>query len=67
MTRFREEHYAKWRPKVPRPDHAVDPFVASARTVTECEERRALRSEYFKKASAGRTAVAKAQKRLLDG
>ncbi len=53
MTRFREEHYAKWRkgPQVQRGNHAGDPFVAPARTPTWGEERRALRSEFFKKKS----------------
>ena len=63
MTRFREEVYAK-KHKVPRGNHQGDPYVASAGSASWSEERRALRSEYFKKKSKGQTS--RAQKRLLD-
>ncbi len=70
MTRFREEHYdtkahKAWA-KVQRSGHVDDPFVATARTVAECAERRTLRSEFFKKKTQVRTT--KAQGRFnLDG
>jgi len=73
MTRFREEHYdtgahRSWV-KIQRSDNARHTVAAEASSLTRGEERRALRSEYFKKKSQGRTAPpAAAQRRLqLDG
>jgi len=63
MTRFREEHYASSSYKaalkgttVSRTNHQSDPFVESEGTPSRSEERRALRSEYFKAQTKGRKA-----------
>jgi len=69
MTRFREEHYAtrayRAALKVPRTDNASDPFVTGEGSPSRGQERRALRSEFFKK-KGKRPAPGKAQKRMIE-
>jgi len=71
MTRFREEVYASsWgraKDKVQRAGNSGNSGLEAARASARCEERRTLRSEYFKKKAKGRTAPKTAVRRLLDG
>ena len=60
MTRFREEHYdtkghRAWV-KVQGTDYESDPYAEGTWSAPWSEERRALRSEYLKKAAQSRKA-----------